>query len=281
VVGLVVEDQVGVEPVGRGPAERQAGRAGVGRAQVAAAQHVRDRAVTLLVAAGETYGEGVAERHVGHALEQAVAVVAQLGAHAPVQRLRVGLVLDDVDRADHRAAPEQGRLRALGHLDALVVEQLDIRAARLGDRHAVLEHRDARLDRGLAAVGGDAAHHEARVVGRLVLDLEAGHEGRQLVEVLHAQLAPAWRRNRRSGRSARRWVFCSRFWAVTTSSSTCSEAGVEAVSAAWARPELRARPLTAVMSKVVRIARIDYPLRTQGFEPEPLGAGDVAPRQAV
>jgi hypothetical protein len=121
-------------------------------------------------------------------LSGTLAIPSQLGADAPVQGLRVGLVLDDVDRADQRAAAEQGRLRALGHFDTLDVEQFDVRAARLGDRHAVLEHRHARLGRGLAAVGGDAAHHEAGVVGRLVLDLEAGHEAGKPVELLHAQL---------------------------------------------------------------------------------------------
>ena len=91
-------------------------------------------------------------------------------------------------RADLRAASEQRALRALEHFYALEIEQLDDRAAGLGDRHAILEHRDARFHVARAIVGGDAANHEARVVWALQLDVEPRHERRERIELLNALL---------------------------------------------------------------------------------------------
>ena len=91
-------------------------------------------------------------------------------------------------RADLRAASEQCALRALQHFHALEVEQLDHGTAGLGDRHAVLEHRYARLHVARAVVGGDAANHEARVVRALQLHVESRHVRREGVELLNALL---------------------------------------------------------------------------------------------
>ncbi len=79
-------------------------------------------------------------------------------------------------------------MRPLGHFDAFQIEQFDIGAARFRNRHTVLINRHARLGGGCARVRGDAAHHKARIVRRLVLHEEARHEARKLFELLNAKI---------------------------------------------------------------------------------------------
>ncbi|MNE06321.1 hypothetical protein D3C80_989060 [compost metagenome] len=187
-VGLIVGDQVGAQIVGRGPGARQAEGLGLDAVVVLAAQQVLDRAVARLHPRGQAQSRRLADRGVHEALDRAIAEVAGLGPHLGVELARTGAVLHQIDRPDQGAATIEGRLRPLGDLDPLQIEQLDIGAARLGDRHPVLKHGNARLGRGRARVRGDAAHHKARIIRRLVLHQEARHEGRQLFELLNAQV---------------------------------------------------------------------------------------------
>ena len=188
IVLFVVEDQVGLEPVARAPLHNGAIGGRIGGVEVAAAQQIVDKAVARLDAARKADGEGGAQGHVHHRLEAAIVEVSDLELRRRGEAAGVRLVLDDVDGADQGAAPEQGRLRPLGDFDPGVVEQLDVRAARLGDGHPVLEDRHARLDRGAAVIRGDAAHDKAGIVGRLVLDLEARDEKGEFLELLHADI---------------------------------------------------------------------------------------------
>ena len=187
VIDLIVGDQVERQVFGRRPGARQAHGLRLDGVVVLAAQQVLDRAVAGLHPRGQTQGARLAQRGVHKALDGAIIHVPRFDASGGVEPAEAGAVLHQVDRADQGAAAIQGRLRPLGHLDPLHVEQLDIGAARLRDRHPVLIDGHARLGRGGARVRGDAAHHKARIVRRLVLHQKAGHEGRQLVELLHAQ----------------------------------------------------------------------------------------------
>jgi hypothetical protein len=101
---------------------------------------------------------------------------------------RISLVLDDVDRADKGAAPEQGRLRPLRNFNPGVVKEFDVRAAGLGDGNAILEDRDAGLHGGAPVIGGDAANDEPGIVRRLVLDLKTRDKEGELFELLDTDL---------------------------------------------------------------------------------------------
>ena len=183
---LIIADQVEAE-VALFAVEAAADRLGVDRVEVRAAQQIFDIAVALADAAGQAHRHAFADRRIDHRLAQPAVIIAVGDAPRRREAGRVRLVLHDVDRADQRAAPVERRLRPLGDLDPLDVEQLDIGAARLGDGDAVLEDGDARLVGRRAAVRRDAAHDEAGIVGRLVLHLEARHEAREGVEFIEAE----------------------------------------------------------------------------------------------
>ena len=51
-----------------------------------------------------------------------------------------------------------------------------------------MEHSDSRLDVGLAAIRRDPANNKARIVWALLLDLEAWHEARELIEFSKAEI---------------------------------------------------------------------------------------------
>ena len=79
-------------------------------------------------------------------------------------------------------------MRPARHLDPLEIEQFDEGAARLGDRDPSSIDRHPRLVERFAAVRGHAAHHEAGIVGRLVLDVEARHVTGDLLEIVQPEI---------------------------------------------------------------------------------------------
>ena len=186
IVELVVEDQVVVEGGVGVVVERHPRGLGADAVQVRAAGVVLDIAVAPLGDGGHPDREGVADGDVHHGFQQAVVGTAALAVDRPVQAVLIGLVVDDVDRPCQGGAAVEGGLGALGHLDALQVEQLDRGGGHLRDIDAVLVDRDARLVGGIGRVGGHPAHDDAGVVDRLVLNVEAGGVQRQVVQVLDA-----------------------------------------------------------------------------------------------
>ena len=184
---LVVGDHIDAQGVGRLEGGQGAEGLGIDAVVVATVQQVLDIAVAGLHAGGEAEGGRVADRRVQHQLDHAVVVGADGGAALGGEAVEIGLGLDHIDRADQGAAAVQGRLRTLGDLDPVDIEQFDEGARRARDGDAVLVDRHARLIGGAGRVRGQAADHEARVVRRLVLHQQAGHEGRQFLEVLNAE----------------------------------------------------------------------------------------------
>ena len=157
--------------------------AGLGGGHVTGAGgRVVDIAVPHARHAGEAQAVTVGEAQVHMTASFALAFIAE----ADFRRGRefiLGLVLDDVDAADQRAPAEQGRLRPLGHLDALNVEQFDIGAARTGDGDTVLEHGHPGFRGCFATVRGDAADRVAGIVRALLLHDQARREGGEVLEI--------------------------------------------------------------------------------------------------
>ena len=93
---------------------------------------------------------------------------------------------DHADRAHRRRGSEQGRLRSLDDLDPLHIVDVLIGATRAGNVDAVIIKGDARRLLGRSAVRRDAANDDARIVGALFLDVEAGDIVGQFVQVGNA-----------------------------------------------------------------------------------------------
>ena len=110
---------------------------------------------------------------IDEAAQQGLVEVAIAAAHFSREAFtRAGR--DDADRTHGAGGAEQGRLRALDHFDAFQIVDRLIAAARARDIDAVVIERDARALLGRAAIRGDAANHDAGVVGALLLNQQAG-----------------------------------------------------------------------------------------------------------
>ena len=97
----------------------------------------------------------------------------------------VGLIGEQTDGAAHRGLAVESALRSVQDLDALDVEQLEVRVVeRIGDRDVV----DVDADGGVA--GGELAHAaqiDLGAVGAEVGEVERGHVARVVDEVVGAQ----------------------------------------------------------------------------------------------
>ena len=74
------------------------------------------------------------------------------------------------------------------HVKPWSVKSRSMRASRPGDRNAVLVDRDTRFEECIAAIAGNAADVDRRIVRRLILDLQAWREAGEVLELLHAEL---------------------------------------------------------------------------------------------
>ena len=181
---LVVEDQVEAAALAGVEVQRATQGTGVLALQGAAVE-VLHVAVAGLVERRDAALHAVAEVGVVEAGEAALVVAAQAQLETG-RGAAAGLVLDQVDGAGFGGAAEQRALRAAQHFHALQVEHLDRRTAGATDRHAVLEHRDARLLGRVVEVGGDAADRDARVGDALGLHFQARHQRAEVAVVLDA-----------------------------------------------------------------------------------------------
>ena len=204
---VIGEDQVRGDRIARLPAERSADAALVLAIEVVLvdpalvlvrnvgiAGDVADVAAAVFVGKGDTPREHLVPR-VQEAGDLGTIEVA-VGAGDLSGEARLGRGRHDADRADRSRGAEQRRLRALHHLDAGQVVQVLIGATRTADVDAVVVERDARALLCGARVRGDAADHEPRVVGALLLHLKAGDERRHLVEFGHADVGHVRARQR-------------------------------------------------------------------------------------
>ena len=128
-VRLIVGDHVEPHRLRRRPCARQAEGLGFDGVVVVAAQQILDEAVARLHARGQTQARRLADRQIHRPLDHAIAFIADLGLGIGFGAADAGAVLDQIHRADQGAATVQGRLRPLGDLDPLHVEQFDIGAA--------------------------------------------------------------------------------------------------------------------------------------------------------
>ena len=124
------------------------------------------------------------------AIDAALIIIAVAHAHfAGETGVRLGG--DDADHTHGGGGTEQGGLRALHHFDAFQIIKIEVGTTRPRDIDAVEIDGDGRRALRGAGVRCDAADHEAGVVGRLFLHVQAGHIGGKLIELCNADLAQA------------------------------------------------------------------------------------------
>ena len=186
-VALVVDDEVcGGRRAGL-PPEAGADAEGVLTVEIRTVGNIFDRALAVDVGkrdAGKKLVRG--EHRVVGAGGFDLAEIAKARGEL-TQGAVLRFVLDDRNGADLGAASKQSALRALQHLDPFEVEELNHAAAGTADRDAILENGNAGFLAGIAAVGGDTADIDARIVGRLLLDKKAGHVGGEVIERADAE----------------------------------------------------------------------------------------------
>ena len=159
----------------------------VRRLRTGTAGDILHHAIAQLDGAGDPQGDHVVAK-VDVAIDAALIKIAIAHTHfARGAGTRLGG--DHRNDADGRCGAEERRLRALHHFDAFKIIEIEIGAARPRHVDAVQIDGDGRCSLRGTAVGGDAADHETRVVGALFLHIEAGHIGRELVELGDADLA--------------------------------------------------------------------------------------------
>ena len=148
---------------------------------------VDEAAVAGQVADG-AQGDLVGHRQVHGALHVAAEVVAARQVRVGFERAFVdadlGLVGDVADRAADRARTEQRALRTAQGLDAVQVEQVDVRGEQRQRGHGFVEiDADLLLHARLVAdhlAGGNAAHRDLALAGAEVLDRQTGDVARQV-----------------------------------------------------------------------------------------------------
>jgi hypothetical protein len=156
--------------------------------------HRVDIAGDPVVVAHGPDGGRPAERDVEPQLEVAALAAAVQGAAAELgERLlhaQLGLIGDVSHRPRQRAGAEQRALWAAQDLDAVQVEQVEVRREqREGDHRFVQVDAHLLLDARLVThdlAGGDAPHRDLALAGSQVLHRESAHVGGHALDVLDA-----------------------------------------------------------------------------------------------
>ncbi len=142
-----------------------------------------DPAGRLLVPGGDAHRRIIAHRriHVGLGVTAAAAIVdaVEIGFDGGAECVVIGLVGDVTNRTRQRAGTVQGALRPAQHLDAVHVEQVDVRREqRQRDHRFVQVDADLLLDAGLVAhdlAGRGAADGDLALAGAEILHRKRGH----------------------------------------------------------------------------------------------------------
>ena len=142
--------------------------------------------IAVLAANGETGLCLVGQRQVEHAFEIPGVIIADVSRYLRLEFVR-RLVGDHVDQACRRVAAEQRALRAFEDFDALDIEDRAGIHEGKGIGDFVNIGADSRCGRQVDRIESDAAQRIGRHALIALRDREAGHDGLQVVDAVHAQ----------------------------------------------------------------------------------------------